>query len=526
MATDKILKQASTAIIKEIANLKPDSKEQLLDIERKVLQTYHLSFIPFYYLLQVYQKLVKKQQIRSSPKLEELLKKVSIRSASGITAVTLITKPYPCPGNCLYCPNIPSMPKSYLPDEPACMRALATKFDPFDQMASRIKMLQLNGHNTDKIELIILGGTWSFYPKNYQTYFIKRAFDAANGITSKSLKEAQHLNERSLNRIIGLTIETRPDYINPKEIGRLRQLGVTRVELGIQAIDDQILKINNRGNTVADIIQATKLLKNSGFKITYHMMLNLPGSTIKKDEAMFEELFSNANFQPDQLKIYPCVVLKEAPLYQKYLTGEYQPYSDKELINLLIRIKTKIPPYVRIVRVIRDIPAFDIVAGNKTSNLRQLLLEKMAQQNKHCRCLRCREPHDTPIDFTKIKLIRRDYEASEGKEIFLSYEDTKNDKVLSFLRLRITAQWSIKELTGSVLVRELHSYGILAPLKKNQKTNVQHRGLGKKLMIFAEKIVKKETPYKKIAVISGIGVRDYYRKLGYRLNGTYLVKKL
>ncbi|MGC8651380.1 MAG: elongator complex protein 3 [Minisyncoccia bacterium] len=515
-----------TLFIKEAIKQKVSNLEAFFVLERQLDKKHHQSFLPFYKLGETYHKLLKNKQIIPYKPLEELLKKVRIRSLSGIVAVTLITKPYPCPGNCLYCPNIPNMPKSYLPDEPACMRALDNQFNPYKQMQARIKALQLNGHPTDKIELIILGGTWSYYPKNYQTWFIKKSFDGANNKTSKNLIEAQKINEKSHNRIIGLTIETRPDYINKQEVKRLRDLGVTRIELGVQSIYDDVLNYNNRESSREDIVQATKLLKNAGFKITYHMMPNLPGSNLKRDEEMFEELFSNPDFQPDQLKIYPCVVLKEAPLYRKYLVGDYKPYTDKELIDLLIRIKSKIPPYVRIVRVIRDIPSPDIIAGNKMSNLRQVVLAKMHEEGKACQCLRCREPHNIVIDFKNVKLIRREYEASNGKEIFLSYEDAKNNKVLAFLRLRLPYEWSLESLKGAAIVRELHSYGIVAPLEIKNQSNVQHKGLGKKLMAWGEKIIKKETNYQKIAVISGIGVRDYYRKLGYRLENTYLVKKI
>lgn len=513
-------------IIQEAIKHQITNIDELFTIERQLNTKYHQSFIPFYELGKVYQQLLKEKQILPYKPLEDLLKKSRIRSLSGIVSITLITKPYPCPGNCLYCPNIPNMPKSYLPDEPACMRALTHHFDPYKQIQARIESLQLNGHPTDKIELIILGGTWSYYPKKYQTWFIKRSFDGANNKTSPNLLAAQKLNEKANNRIIGLTIETRPDYINIKEIERFRQLGVTRVELGVQSIYDDILNYNNRNSTRADIIKATALLKNAGFKITYHMMLNLPASNLQRDEQMFQELFSNPDFQPDQLKIYPCVVLKEAPLYQKFLQGEYRPYTEEELINLLIKIKTQIPPYVRIVRVIRDIPSPDIIAGNKVSNLRQVVLDKMHQQGKNCQCLRCREPHNINIDFNKVKLIRRDYESNNGKEIFLSYEDIKNNKVLAFLRLRLPQDWTLEYLKGMALIRELHSYGIVAPLNHRQKSNVQHRGLGKKLMTSAEKIIKTETNYKKIAVISGIGVRDYYRHLGYRLQNTYMIKRI
>lgn len=513
-------------IIKRLIQEKASSTEDIFRVQRELIKNAQKnpSLISFHRLNQAYQELIKSNQVKPYPPLEKILRKSKIRSLSGIVSITLITKPYPCPGNCLYCPNDPKMPKSYLPDEPACMRALAVNFDPFKQIQARIKALQLNGHPTDKIELIILGGTWSFYPKNYQTWFIKRAFDGANNKSAKNLQLSQKLNEKAKNRIVGLTIETRPDYLNIKEVKRLRELGVTRVELGVQSIYDDILFLNNRQTTTEKTIEATKLLKNAGFKVTYHMMLNLYGSDLDRDEKMFEELFSNEAFQPDQLKIYPCVVLENAPLYELYKNGKYKPYSDEELIDLIIRIKQKIPPYVRIIRIIRDIPSYNIIAGNKMSNLRQLIQEKMQKENKTCQCIRCREPKDTPIDFRNVKLIRREYPASQGKEIFLSFEEMKLNKILAFLRLRLSNNWTLPSIENSALIREVHSYGEMAPL--NTKTNVQHRGLGKKLMKEAEKIVKKETNFKKIAVISGIGVREYYRKLGYKLYQTYMVKNL
>ncbi len=422
------------------------------------------------------------------------------------------------------------MPKSYLANEPACMRAVLNKFDPYKQTITRLRSLKMTGHPTDKIELIVLGGTWSVYPKIYQNWFIKRCFDACNGIVSKSLKNAQKRNENAKNRIIGITLETRPDFISSQEIKNLRKLGCTRVELGVQSIFEDVLKKNHRGHGLKEIIQATRLLKNAGFKITYHMMPNLPGSSPKKDEKMFAELFSNPDFQPDQLKIYPCVVLKTSPLYKIWKEGNYKPFSQKELINLLVKIKEKIPPYVRIVRLVRDIPSQSIIAGNKISNLREVVAQEMKKQDKKCKCIRCREIRNIKAKNQNVKLIRRNYEASGGKEIFLSFEDIKNDKILAFLKLRITNSWTLPELKSSALIRELHTYGRVAALKskiKSQKSKViQHTGLGKQLMDEAEKIVKTETPFQKIAVIAGVGVREYYRKLGYRLQGTYMVKSI
>lgn len=464
-------------------------------------------------LLKAYRDLVKEGKIRSSLILENLLKTRKIRTLSGIASITVITKPYPCPGKCLYCPNEINMPKSYLANEPACMRAVLTKFDPYKQVEARINSLQKTGHFTDKIELIILGGTWTAYPQKYQTWFIKRCFDACNRKNAENLKEAQKINERAKNRIIGLTLETRPDYVTLEEIKRIRWLGCTRVELGVQSIYDDVLKYNKRGHNIVATIVATKLLKDAGLKVTYHMMLNLPMSNLKKDEKMFEELFSNPDFQPDQLKIYPCAVLKTSPLYKLWKQGEYQPYSEKQLINLLTRIKKKIPPYVRIIRIIRDIPSQSIVAGNKTSNLRQVIFDKVGRV---CQCIRCREAREKIAK--KLKLFRQDYLASGGKEIFLSFEDSQRKNIYAFLGLRITDNWAI--------VRELHTYGRMVPISAKSKKAAQHKGLGRKLMAEAEKTVRKETNFKKIAVISGIGVREYYRKLGYRLKNEYMIKIL
>lgn len=521
--------------------------EQKLDvIKRRAAFKYKTKIPQNIYLLQAYHKLAKTNKIKKSPSLEQLLKTRKVRTLSGIAAITVITKPYECPGKCLYCPNEKNMPKSYLANEPACMRAVLTEFDPYRQTKARLDSLKMTGHTTDKIELIVLGGTWSVYPKIYQNWFIRRCFDACNGIVSKTIKSAQKRNEAAKNRIIGITLETRPDLIDKKEIKRMRKLGCTRVELGVQSIFEDILQKNKRGHGIKEIIKATKLLKDAGFKITYHIMPNLPGSNLKKDEKIFEELFSAGNFQPDQLKIYPCAVLKTAPLYKTWKKGEYKPYSEKQLIDLLIKIKEKIPPYVRIIRMIRDIPKQSIVAGNKVSNLREVVSREMKKRGKKCRCIRCREIKDSKfparggsaLGGKTQKLLRRDYNASEGKEIFLSFEDANNDKILAFLRLRLTNFWTLPEIKDCAIIRELHTYGRVAALNskipaqggsasggKSQKV-VQHTGLGKQLMDEAEKIIKTETDYKKIAVIAGIGVREYYKKLGYKLKGTYMIKNL
>jgi elongator complex protein 3 len=316
-------------------------------------------------------------------------------------------------------------------------------------------------------------------------------------------------------------METRPDFINDKEIKWLRQLGATMVELGVQSIYDDVLKLNLRGHKTKETILATKLLKDAGFKVLYQMMPNLPGSNLKRDEKMFEELFKNPDFQPDLLKIYPCALLKETPLYGLYLKGKYRPYSEKSLINLIKKIKKKIPNWVRIQRISRDIPSQKIIAGPaRISNLRQILGESMKKGHWQCRCIRCREVKGNYDPKEKIYLFRQNYQASGGREIFLSFESKNRRKLYSLLRLRLTSQ-------GKAIIREIHTYGQLQPLRGRVSLfSPQHKGLGKKLVKMAEKIAKKEFKVKKITVISGIGAREYWRKLGYQLEDTYMVKKI
>lgn len=477
-------------------------------------------------LLQSYHNLLKKGKIKANLKLESLLKKREIRTLSGVAVIAVLTKPFPCPGKCVWCPSEKNMPKSYLSNEPAVMRAILNKFDPYKQVAMRLRALKMTGHDTDKCELIVMGGTWSYLPHKYQAWFIKRCFDAFNGKIAKTLKQAQTWNVTAKFRVIGLTLETRPDYINVSEIKRMRELGATRVELGVQSIDDKILKLGHRGHLVKQTILATKLLKDAGFKISYHMMPNLPGATPAKDEAMFKKLFSDQNFQPDMLKIYPCVVTKNSKLYGWYKEGKFKAYSDKQLLDLLIKIKKSIPPYVRISRLIRDIPDVSIVSGNKISNLRQMIFNKAGNI---CKCIRCREARNQEVSLKLIKFKVIKYKASDGWEYFLSYESKDGKTLFALLRLRIPLKpdqnliKELPELKNSAIIREVHTYGKLIPINTKSKA-IQHMGFGKRLIIQAEKIVKQHK-LKKVAVISGIGVRKYYEKLGYQLSGTYMVKK-
>lgn len=516
------------------------SGNYLARLKRKASRKFGSSCPTNIELLGTYKKMVAAGKIKRSETIEKLLTTKEIRTSSGVAVIAVLTKPYPCPGSCVYCPSEKNMPKSYLSNEPAVMRAVLTEFDPFRQVSARIKSLDITGHDTDKIELIVMGGTFSYLPKKYKEWFIRECFRACNEYKSKNqgkkakikennLVKLQKRNERSKHRIVGLTLETRPDYVNEEEIKEMRKLGATRVELGVQNVYDDILELNKRGHGRKEIIRATKLLKEAGFKVSYHIMPNLPGSTPKKDLQMFRELFSNPDFQPDLLKIYPCVIVKNAKIHKWWQKGKYEPYSGKKLISLLCEIKRNIPRYVRISRVVRDIPSTSIVAGNKISNLRQLIEKTSLSEGWECKCIRCREVRTNYKKNSELKLFREDYEASEGKEIFLSIEDKKRKHLYSMLRLRINGQETsplCSALKDSAIIREIHTYGKLVSLESKDCRSPQHTGLGKELIERAETVAKKEFGLKKIAVISGIGARDYYKKLGYRLNNGYMIKYL
>ncbi|MDD3399951.1 MAG: tRNA uridine(34) 5-carboxymethylaminomethyl modification radical SAM/GNAT enzyme Elp3 [Candidatus Pacebacteria bacterium] len=511
--------------IKELVRTSAETAGDLASVKRRVAKKFKAPCPNNMDLLEIYHKLVGNKRIKRSRTVEKLLITRPVRSLSGIVNISVLTKPYPCPGKCVYCPSQKGAPKSYLNNEPAVMRAILNKYDPFNQIKMRLRALEMTGHPTDKIELRVIGGTWSFYQKSYQSWFIKRCFEACNNRNSASLAKAHSLNEKASHRIIGLSIETRPDFITEKEIKELRRLGVTMVELGVQSLSDDVLKLTKRGHGRKETAKATKLLKNAGFKVCYQMMPNLPGSNLKRDGEMFKELFSNPDFQPDMLKIYPCALLREAPLYNWWKKKKYKPYTEKQLIDLVKLIKKSIPPYVRIQRITRDIPSSSIIEGPaKISNLRQLLTANSKKEGWRCRCIRCREVREDYNPKEKLKLFRQDYKASGGREIFLSFEDSGQTKLYALLRLRILNEAEPQ----TAVIREVHTYGQQLSIEKGRTllASPQHKGLGKKLLKEAEKIAKKEFGVNKIAVISGIGVRGYYRKLGYRLKDTYMAKAL
>lgn len=489
-------------------------------------------------LLKSYHNLVQKNKLKPNTKIEQALIKRAVRTLSGVSIITVLTKPFPCPGNCVYCPTDARMPKSYLADEPAAARALTLRFDPFEQVKQRIEALKKNGHPTDKIELIVKGGTWNAYPLNYQYWFILRCFEAANnkkGAATKEIKDIKKLrdqlfleekkNETGKHRIVGLTLETRPDFITEKTALVMRELGCTRLELGIQTTDEKILKVIKRGHGIEAIKTGTKLLKHFGFKVDFHLMPQLPGSTPKKDLKMLKEIFANSDYRPDMIKIYPCTVIENSELYDWLKAKKYRPYSDKKLIEILKEFKTTVPRYVRISRLIRDIPSHHIQAGNKMTNLRQVIQSELLAEGKNCQCLRCREIGHTKLsieDAKKLtpKLFVEEYESSGGKEYFLSFEDKQRCAVFAFCRLRIDEHGLYP-----AFIRELHTYGQTLAIGEKKNAASQHKGWGKKLVTEAERLTKKNH-CAKIAVISGVGVRDYYRHLGYKLENTYLVKKI
>ena len=454
------------------------------------------------------------------------------RTISGVTPVAVMTRPMKCPGRCIYCPTYAETPQSYTPESPAVLRAIKCGFDARKQIELRLKILADMGHPTDKVELIVMGGTFLAQPEDYQYRFIKDCFYALNGKESATLEEAKRLNETAKHRCVGLCIETRPDFCGQKEVDRMLSFGATRVELGVQTLDDRIYKLVKRGHKVADVTKATRLLREHGFKVHYHWMPGLPGATPEGDLKLSAKLFSDERFRPDGLKLYPTMVVAGTELERWYQEGRYQPYDNDTMTGLIASIKAIIPRYVRISRVLRDIPAKFIVAGLKDS-LRDTVKQLMEQQARRCRCIRCREyGHRTRAGWKigQPRLVRADYEASGGREVFLSFED-ENETLFGLLRLRIQAKpiAGLGQETGGniALIRELHVYGPEVALGQRKPATAQHRGLGRALLLEAERLASEEFGTPQIAVLSGVGAREYYRSdFGYALVGDYMVKKL
>jgi elongator complex protein 3 len=484
-------------------------------------------------LVAAYNQMVDEGEMRADVRLLERIRLKPVRTLSGVTTVTVLTKAYPCPGKCIFCPTDVRMPKSYLPDEPGAMRGLEHKFDPYDQVQSRLTQLEAVGHPTDKIELLILGGTWSSYRRDYQEWFVKRCFEAMNG-TNENIPEgedqkllpAQTINETASHRNVGLVIETRPDEITPDEIRWLRHLGVTKVQMGAQSFDDHILEINKRGHDVECTRRATALLRAAGFKIVLHWMPNLLGATPDSDRADFARMW--AGFCPDEIKIYPNQLLANAELYEYWQRGEFHPYTTQELIDLIADIKPSIPRYCRVNRIIRDIPSTNVVEGNRRTSLRQDVHRELKQRGTRCQCVRCREVRKQRVNTDKVELHDLVYPAAEAGEHFISY-DTPDDKLAGFIRLSLPSSEApdteLEDLSGAALIREVHVYGQSLPVGAEKEGAAQHSGLGTQLLEEAEKAAK-AGGFTKLAVISAVGTREYYLDRGFERGELYLVKNI
>jgi ELP3 family radical SAM enzyme/protein acetyltransferase len=452
-----------------------------------------------------------------------------------------VAQPFSCAWNCHYCPAEPGQPRSYLHDEPAVRRANQNAFDPVLQFTDRAATLLANGHPVDKIELLVLGGTWASYPHAYQEAFCRDLFYAANTFAARgaarrqrlSLAEEQAANEAAECKIIGLTLETRPDTINADELRRLRRYGCTRVQLGVQHTDDAVLRKVNRGCSTAATRRALRLLKDTCYKVDVHLMPNLPGATLEADEAMFTAMLDDPGLQADQWKIYPCEVLPWTKVKEWFDAGEFVPYADDALFELILRVKARMHPWIRLNRVIRDIPSQYILGGVDAPNMRQTLAEHLAARGLACPCIRCREVGaDSDRKAGAARLRRRDYAASDGQEIFLSFETPDAATIFGFARLRLTSDPGsgvFPALRGAALIRELHVYGQLVPTAPagGGAAAAQHTGFGRALMAAAEDIAA-AAGATSVAVIAGIGARNYYRKLGYEVedDGGFMIKAI
>jgi elongator complex protein 3 len=487
-------------------------------------------YVPKHALIASYYDLVERGEWQPDPALLEHLRMKPMRSLSGVTTVTVLTKPHPCPGQCIFCPDDARMPKSYLPDEPGAARAFQNQFDPFLQVRSRLDSYIATAHPIDKIELLILGGTWSAYPREYQETYIRRCFDAMNGFDSPTLGEAQAANENAVSRNVGLVIETRPDEITPELLAWLRRLGVTKVQMGAQSLDVRILALNQRGHTVADTIRACALLRAAGFKIVLHWMPNLLGATLESDRTDFSRLWEDC--APDELKIYPTQLLEGTGLFRTWESGKYHPYTTDELIDLIAGLKPGIPPYCRVNRIIRDIPSPHIIAGNKRSSLRQDVLAELTRRGQSCGCVRCHEVGPGVVLSENLRLEDYPYKAGGASEHFLNFR-TPAGKIAAYLRLSLTGsdevntqvEEAIPELAGCALVREVHVYGQVQRLGSGQEGAAQHIGLGTRLLEEAERIAL-ASGFRKLAVISAVGTRKYYASRGFNPAELYMIKRI
>ena len=510
----------SSDIIEAVLNGKVKDRDSLQRLKVDLCKKYSLSRTPSN--SEILAEVPK--DMRS--KVEPLLRLKPIRSLSGVAVVAVMASPASCPhGKCIYCPGGPEKgtAQSYTGYEPAARRAADNEFDPFRQVECRLKQLIASGHPVDKIDLIVMGGTFPAREINYQQYFILRCFDAMNGTESTSINEAHKMNESAPSRCVGLTIETRPDQFDQKQIEFLTNLGMTRVELGVQTVFEDCLANLNRGHTIFDTVMATQRAKRNGLKVGYHMMPGLPGSNLEKDVENFRTIFEGPRFRPDMLKIYPTLVIKGTKLYDMWSKGEYEPPDTNYIVDLLVKVKQFVPEWVRIQRIQRDIPIPQIEAGARQSHTRQLIAQQLKEKGAKCRCIRCREIGHTLLEEIpdKLEFKQLEYSASNGTEHFIEIQDPASDALIGFTRLRID-----DDISGLVAtVRELRIYGQQVPIDDHIPKAMQHKGYGKQLLERCEEIAKDEG-VNKLRVTSGVGARGYYRRLGYESDGFYMSKNL
>jgi len=513
MTTDPVLSELLSKIIAEGIN----TKEELHRAKIEFCGQHGLEHVP------------SDSEILSnaSPELRESMKDLlrikRTRSASGVAAVAVMTAPFPCPhGKCLYCPGGPAVgtPQSYTGREPAAMRASQHDYDPFGQTSARLGQLEAMGHPTDKIELIILGGTFTNLKPEYREKFVQRCLDAMNQVASADLREAQTLNRLAGSRCVGLTVETRPDCFSDEQVRHSMRLGVTRVEFGVQSVSDEVLAYANRGHTTAHVRAATAKAKDAGLKVGYHMMPGLPGADIDADMESFCTIFNDESFRPDMLKIYPTVVLKGTGLYDMWKRGEYAPMTTADAVHLIAGVKRIVPPWVRIQRIQREIEVSLIEAGLDKGHLRDLARLELAHAGEKCRCIRCREVGLTnrSMHADDIVLRRTDYRASGGIETFLSLEHIDGETLVGYLRMR--------SCDSGTFLRELKVFGEVVPFEGPPEGKWQHQGHGRRLVAECERIASEELDADLLKVTSGVGAREYYRRLGYVLEEPYMVKSL
>ena len=490
-------------------------------------------FLAKHTLVAAYRELVRSGAWQEDAELLARIRMKPVRTLSGVTTITVLTKPFPCPGECIFCPSETDMPQSYLPDEPGARRGVENEFDPYRQVSSRLKALREVGHPTDKIELLILGGSWSAYPREYREWFTRRCFEALNEENPQDdqpeakLVDAQQRNETGAHRCVGLVLETRPDLITREELIFNRRLGATKLQIGIQSMDENVLALNRRGHSAAQAIEAVRLIRAAGYKLVAHWMPNLLGATLESDRADFARLWETGSIQPDELKIYPCQLLRSAELYRYWERGDYQPYTEAELISLLADIKPGVPRYCRINRVIRDIPSPNVVEGNRNTSLRQDVARELERRGTPCACIRCREVRRGQVDVGALRLNDLVYGTASTEEHFLSF-DTREDKLAGFLRLSLPLETNalrLADLEGAAIIREVHVYGQSIEVGAGLPGAAQHVGLGSRLLLEAERI-SREGGYANLAVISAVGTRRYYAARGFEPRELYMVKPL